>query len=186
MISTIREQWALLVIALGAIFGAWTLYTQPALQGLREAEFELMLATDERDELAEQPEVRVPIKKGPTVESVLALRFGSEDLLGEQSLLNTIAGECGVSIGRIDPSGQTETTRFGPLLLQGSSLKIEASGRYGDIAKFLSVLSDSQGCVIEDLSLSTQGQGGVLEFSVQLNTASFARRGGAIAEGEVE
>ena len=186
MIKSIREQWALFVIALGAIYGVWAFYTQPALLERRAAESELIAATGMRIEFASQPDADDPAQNGPTLRSMLEICFGDGDLLGEQNLLNTIAAESDVQIVRIDPSGQSESTGFGPILLEGNSLKLEASGAYSDIARFLSVLSSTQASVIEALSLDVSGQGGSVDVTLQLSTVSVVRRSGAVADGEIE
>lgn len=183
MIEAFREQWAMLVIALGALFGAWTLFTHPAMQDHDAAEARLASAISARDGGVSGPVHAEPIDNAARIEWLLGLRFGKPTLIGEQDRLHEIAGETGVRIARIDPGTRSEDLGFGRFMLRGSTLQVEASGGYDAISRFLSQLGNSQACVVEDFSIRNSGQGEDMSVSLRLRTARVVPRNGAVAEG---
>jgi hypothetical protein len=184
MIDLLRERWAALVIAGGALFGLWTLWALPALESWREAQEATMSLELERAALAEAaPEAS---GGGALAASLFELRFGAGGVSSEQDRAYELADAAGVTVTQIEASPDADRIPVGPAQLVKGSMSLEAEGSFAAVVGFLDAVEAEPMATVERFEVSPMGEGSGVRLEAEVSLVRLERRGRAVAEGGVE
>ena len=184
MIDLVRERWAAMVIAGGALLAGWSWWAQPALEAWGDARLELAVAQSERAALANL--APVPSGGEALARSLLELRFGAGGVSGEQDHAHELARQAGVTITQVSVSAETDRVPAGPVWLVKGTMSLEAEGTFDGVVRFLDLLDAAPMATVERLEASPMGEGEGVRLEAEVRLVRLERAPRAVAEGSFE
>ena len=186
MIGYLRERWAAVIIAMGALYAVFAFWTSPKLEAFDAVRHEQATATRDLAALA-SPEGGVTRREvALNVARLVEQGFAQEGLLGEQDSIHDLAEEAGVRVDNLDPEDSVDDETFGSLELRSRRVRVSATGSYDAIASFLSLIDRAPMAVVERFSLGEGETRGMMTLSVTIQTGSVDETRSRIADGGTE
>ncbi len=173
-----RNRVAETIIVVTLIVGAWFLLAMPMHERARAAEAELTRLEPEAAALDAQrtPDPERSRTHERRVRTLLQVAAPRTPLEVHERVLS-LAERHDLHVERVNPARRQDQTSIGPFRLSQRSIRLEARGRFADVAAFLSSVSaDAPMVVLEHFALATpeHEQPEIVNVSASLRVGGIA------------